>query len=106
MNVVLNDTDSNVTTNIPTDGVGKTVVPSTMVVTVASSPGLTVNANASCGQGALGAGTNATIDNNCDGTLTVTMSAANTANVIYSYRVSDDLGAQSGNRAVTLSSVP
>ena len=106
MNVVLNDTDSNVTTNIPTDGVGKTVVPSTMVVTVASSTGLTVNANASCGQGALGAGTNATIDNNCDGTLTVTMSAANTANIIYSYRVSDDLGAQSGNRAVTLSSVP
>ena len=105
MNVVLNDTDSNVTTNIPTDGVGKTVVPGTMVVTVAGT-GVTVNANAACGQGALGTGTNATIVNNCDGTLTVTMSSTNTSNITYSYRVSDDLGAQSAARAVTLSSVP
>ena len=104
MNVVLNDTDTNVTTNIPTDGVGKTVVPSTMVITVAGA-GVTVNANAACGQGALGTGTNATIVNNCDGTLTVTMSATNTSNITYSYRVSDDLGAQSGDRPVTLSSV-
>ena len=105
MNVVLNDTDANVTTNAPTDGVGKTVVPSTMVITVAGT-GVTVNANAACGQSALGTGTNATIVNNCDGTLTVTMSATNTSNITYSYRVSDDLGAQSAARAVTLSSVP
>ena len=105
MNVVLNDTDANVTTNAPTDGIGKTVVPSTMVLTIAGT-GVTVNANAACGQGALGTGTNATIVNNCDGTLTVTMSATNTSNITYSYRVSDDLGAQSAVRAVTLSSVP
>ncbi len=66
MNVVLNDTDANVTTNAPTDGIGKTVVPSTMIITVAGA-GVTVNANAACGQGALGTGTNATIVNNCDG---------------------------------------
>jgi hypothetical protein len=104
MNVVLNDTDANVTTNAPTDGIGKTVRPETMVVTVAGT-GVTVNANAACGQGSLGTGTNATIDNNCDGTLTVTMSAANTSNIIYSYRVKDDLDAQSSARSVTLSSV-
>ena len=105
MNVVLNDTDSNVTTNVPTDGVGKTVVPSTMVVTVAGT-GVTVTANSACGQAALGTGTNATIVNNCDGTLTVTMSAANISNITYSYRVSDDLGAQSSARSVTLTSQP
>ena len=106
MNVVLNDTDSNVTTNAPTDGIGKTVVPGTMVVTVAGT-GVRVN-DAACGQAALGTvpGTNATIVNNCDGTLTVTMTALNTSNITYSYRVSDDLGAQSTARAVTLSSVP
>ena len=111
MNVVLNDTDTNVTTNAPTDGIGKTVVPSTMVITAAGAgtltgPGVIVNANASCGQGALGttAG-NATIVNNCDGTLTVTMTTTNTQNIVYQYRVSDDLGAQSGDRSVTLSSV-
>ncbi|MCA1684079.1 MAG: Ig-like domain-containing protein, partial [Actinobacteria bacterium] len=53
MNVVLNDTDPNVTTNTPTDGVGLTVVPGTMLITVAGS-GVTVNANSACGQGALG----------------------------------------------------
>ncbi len=104
MNVVLNDTDANVTTNTPTDGIGKTVISNTMVVTVVGA-GVTVNANAACGQVMLGTGTNATIDNNCDGTLTVTMSAANAANINYSYRVSDDLGAQSAVRPVTLSSV-
>ena len=35
MDVVLNDTDANVTTNAPTDGIGKTVVPGTMVITAA-----------------------------------------------------------------------
>jgi hypothetical protein len=105
MNVVLNDTDSNVTTDAPTDGVGKTVVPSTMVVTAAGT-GVSVTKNVACGQPALGKGSNATIYNNCDGTLTVTMSAANTSNITYSYSVSDDLGAPSSARSVTLSSVP
>ncbi len=35
-----------------------------------------------------------------------TMTATNTQNVVYSYRVSDDLGAQSSARQVTLSSAP
>jgi hypothetical protein len=76
-----------------------------MVVTVVGT-GVTVEANAACGQAALGlTALNATIVNNCDGTLTVTMTAVNTSNITYSYRVSDDLSAQSAARAVTLSSV-
>ncbi|MDQ3776568.1 MAG: Ig-like domain-containing protein [Pseudomonadota bacterium] len=106
MNVVLNDTDPNVTTNTPTDGVGLTVVPGTMLITVAGS-GVTVNANSACGQGALGTlATRATLTNNCDGTVTVTMRAINIRRIVYSYRVRDDLGAQSAAQQVTLRSVP
>ncbi len=112
MNVVANDYDRNHpnspnTLNNPTDGVGQTVVAGSMRITVVGS-GVDVLANPACGQTALGTvpGTRATLTNNCDGTLTATMTASNTRNVVYSYRVSDDLGAQSSARQVTLSSVP
>jgi VCBS repeat-containing protein len=107
MNVAANDTDSNRTTNVPTDGVGKTVVPGSMLITAVGS-GVNVLANTACGQGAQGIapGTRATITNNCDGTVSVAMAAANSLSIGYSYRVSDDLGAQSGTRQVTLSSMP
>ncbi len=106
MNVVLNDTDPDVTTNTPTDGVGQTVVPGTMLITVAGT-GVTVKANPTCGQRALGTSAlRATLTNNCDGTVTVAMTATNTQQIVYSYRVSDDLGALSAARQVTLSSVP
>jgi hypothetical protein len=95
------------TLNNPTDGLGQTVVPGSMLITAVGS-GVDVLANPACAQAALGAspGAAATIANNCDGTLMVTMTASNTQNIVYSYRVRDDLGAQSGARQVTLSSVP
>jgi hypothetical protein len=105
MNVAANDTDTNTTTNVPTDGVGDAVVPSSAVVTVVGT-GVGVSANPLCGQSAIGIGLTASIANNCDGTLTVTMSPLNISNVTFSYRISDDLGAQSAARTVTLSSVP
>ncbi len=112
MNVVANDYDRNNpnspnTLNNPTDGIGQTVVPGSMLITAVGS-GVDVLANSTCGQGALGTapGAAATIFNNCDGTLTVTMTATNTQNIVYSYRVGDDLGTQSNARQVTLSSAP
>jgi VCBS repeat-containing protein len=106
VNVALNDTDANTTTNVPTDGVGDAVVPGTAVMTAA---GTGVNVAASACQAAIGAapGARGTIVNNCDGTFTVTIAAANNSNsVSYSYRISDDLGAQSGVRGNTLTVQP
>jgi peptidoglycan/xylan/chitin deacetylase (PgdA/CDA1 family) len=112
MKVLANDYDRNHpaspnTLNNPTDGIGQTVVAATMRITAVGS-GVNVTANAACGQAAMGTapGSAATITNHCDGTLTVTMTASNTRNIVYSYQVSDDLGAQSSARQVTLSSVP
>jgi VCBS repeat-containing protein len=108
MAVALNDTDPNTTTNIPTDGVGRTVVANTTVVASVGA-GVNVLANAQCGQAALGTalGVRGTIANNCDGTVTVTVANNNNLNAIgYSYRVSDDLGAQSNARTVSLSVQP
>jgi|CXWL01.1.fsa_nt_gi VCBS repeat-containing protein len=108
MTVALNDTDSNTVTNIPSDGIGKTVVANTALVTSVGS-GVNVLANAQCGQVARGTapGSRGTLTNNCDGTVTVTVANGNNVNAIgYSYKVSDDLGAQSSARAVTLSVQP
>lgn len=106
MNLSANDTDSNVTTNVPVDGVGKTVVPGSLLITATTS-GVYIPANGTCAQAALGSATNprATVVNHCNGTVTVTMSSSNTGNIVYSYKISDDLGAQSSARQVTLSSV-
>ncbi|MGZ8217517.1 Ig-like domain-containing protein [Methylomagnum sp.] len=111
MNLAANDTDPNDPSLAnaspkPTDGAGARVVPGTLLVTVAGT-GVTVGANPACGQGALGtSATRAVIANHCDGSVTVTMTAGNTQNIGYSYRVSDDLGAPSAALGVTLSSVP
>jgi|CXWL01.1.fsa_nt_gi VCBS repeat-containing protein len=108
MKVALNDTDSNTVTNIPSDGIGKTVVVNSAVITAVGS-GVNVLANAQCGQVARGTapGARGTIINNCDGTVTVTVAIGNNVNAIaYSYKVSDDLGAQSSARSVTLSVQP
>jgi|GEM_PF-385685 VCBS repeat-containing protein len=100
VNVALNDTDSNVTTNIPTDGVGKTVVPGSAVITAVGAVGVDVVASA-C-QAAIPAGVGiarGTITNNCDGTVTIAIAAANTNSTIsYTYRIGDDLGALSNAR--------
>lgn len=103
-----NDTDPNKTTNVPTDGIGSTVVPGSTIVTSAGT-GVNVQANAQCGQSALGSASasRGTITNNCDGTVTLKVANGNKgSNVVYSYRVSDDLGAQSNARSVTLSVQP
>lgn len=104
MTVALNDTDSNTVTNIPSDGLGKTVVVNSAIITAVGT-GVNVLANAQCGQVARGTapGARGTIINNCDGTVKVTVATGNNMNAIgYSYKVSDDLGAQSSARAVTL----
>lgn len=108
MTVALNDTDPNSATNIPTDGVGRTVVGNTTIVTAVGT-GVNVLANAQCGQPARGVITavRGTIANNCDGTVTVTVANGNNLNAIgYSYKVSDDLGMQSSARAVSLTVQP
>ncbi len=112
MKVVANDYDRNHpnspnTLNNPTDGIGQTVVAASMLVTAVGS-GVDVLANPACGQSALGTapGVRATIANHCDGTVTVTMTATNTQNIVFSYRVRDDLGTRSSARQVTLSSAP
>ncbi len=108
MAVTLNDSDPNKVTNIPTDGIGSNVAPnSTSVASVGT--GVNVLANTQCGQAALGIvpAARGTITNNCDGTVTVTVASGNNLNAIgYSYRVSDDLGAPSNLRAVSLSVQP
>jgi serine protease AprX len=108
MAVTLNDTDPNKVTNIPTDGIGSNVVPNSTIVASVGT-GINVLANSQCGQAALGIvpAARGTITNNCDGTVTVTVASGNNLNAIgYSYRVSDDLRAQSSLRAVTLSVKP
>lgn len=108
MAVTLNDTDSNKVTNIPTDGIGSNVVPNSTIVASVGA-GVNVLANTQCGQPALGTvpAARGTITNNCDGTVTVTVANGNNLSGIgYGYRVSDDLGAQSSLRVVTLSVKP
>ena len=108
VNAALNDTDANTTTNVPTDGVGKTVIPGTAVITAVGS-GVDVMANPACGQPALGSapGARGTAVNHCDGTFTVNIAAGNGGSSIsYSYRISDDLGAQSSARQNTLTVQP
>lgn len=105
MKLLLNDSDPNAVSHVPSDGVGSSVAAATTVITSAGT-GVRVLANPQCGQAALGdaAGSRGTVDNNCDGTVTVTVANGNSCKSIgYRYKVSDDLGAQSSARAVTLS---
>lgn len=108
MAVTLNDSDPNKETNSPSDGIGSAIVPnSTLVASVGT--GVNMLANTKCGQLALGASpaVRGTLTNNCDGTVTVTVASNNNAKRIdYSYRVSDDLGAQSNISAVSLKIQP
>ena len=94
MNLIANDTDANVTTNVPTDGVGKTV--SNAVITSVGT-GVSVLANTFCGQTAIGTSTaRARITNNCDGSISVEVAAtAPVSPISLTYRAFDDLGAQS-----------
>jgi VCBS repeat-containing protein len=108
MAVALNDTDPNTVTNIPTDGVGSSIVASSTIITSVGT-GVNIPANAACGQPALGIppAVKGTIANNCDGTITVNVASGNNLKAIsYQYRVSDDLGAQSNTRWVKLSVQP
>ncbi|MEQ1637899.1 MAG: Ig-like domain-containing protein [Methylococcales bacterium] len=108
MAVTLNDTDPNKVTNIPTDGIGSTVVNNSTLVSSVGT-GVNVLANPQCGQPALGTASpvRGSITNNCDGSLTISVSSGNNINNInYTYRVSDDLGAQSNLRSVSLSVQP
>ncbi len=101
MNLISNDTDLNTTTNPPTDGVGKTVV---NAIITATGTGVAVSANTACGQAAINkTASRATITNNCNGTLTVTVAATAPASPIsLTYRALDDLGAQSNTRTDTV----
>jgi hypothetical protein len=100
VNVKSNDTDPNGSTNVPTDGVGKTVIAARVTST---GTGVAVSANSACGQAAIvKTASRAAIVNNCDGTLTVTVSASAPASPItFTYGAIDDLGAvsASANRA-------
>jgi hypothetical protein len=97
MSLTANDSDPNVTTNIPTDGVGDAV---TGAIITATGTGVAVSANAACGQAEIvKAASRATITNNCNGTITVTVAATAPASPIsLTYRALDDLGAQSSTR--------
>ena len=104
MAVTLNDTDPNNVANIPTDGIGKTIVPESTIVTFVRT-GVKVFANAECGQPEIPSTSaiRGSITNNCDGTITVAVADGNSSKSIdYQYRVSDDLGAKSWPRWVTL----
>ena len=99
MNLISNDTDPNTTTNVPTDGVGDAVIGT---IITASGTGVAVSASA-CQAAIVKTASRATITNNCDGTLTVTVAAAAPASPIsLTYRALDDLGAQSGTRTNTV----
>jgi hypothetical protein len=99
MNLKANDTDPNTTTNVPTDGVGKTV---TGAVITSTGTGVAVS-NSACQTQIVKTASRATINNNCDGTLTVTVAAAAPASPItLVYRALDDLGAQSATRTDTV----
>jgi WD40 repeat protein len=97
MNLIANDTDPNITNNLPTDGVGDAV---TGAIVTATGTGVAVSANAVCGQAAIvKVASRATITNNCNGTVTVTVASAAPASPIsLTYRALDDLGAQSATR--------
>ncbi|MEQ1560189.1 MAG: S8 family serine peptidase [Methyloglobulus sp.] len=108
MSLAANDVDPNQVVHVPTDGVGSTVIANSTLISFAGT-GVNVNANAECGQIALGTTrtVRGTIDNNCDGTVTVTAADGNNSKTIsYHYRISDDLGAQSGHRQVILTIRP
>jgi len=93
MNLKANDTDPNTATNVPTDGIGKTV---TGAVITSTGTGVAVSAS-SCQTEIAKTASRAAITNNCDGTLTVTVSQGAPASPItLEYRALDDLGAQSG----------
>lgn len=108
MAVAQNDTDANQTTNIPTDGAGTQVVKRSAIVTWVGT-GVNVMANSECNQTALGnpLALRGSLTNNCNGTFTVAISAGNQQkNIEYNYRISDDLGAQSSAKLVTLTVQP
>ncbi|MEQ1545104.1 DUF4082 domain-containing protein [Methyloglobulus sp.] len=97
MNLTANDTDPNVTTNIPTDGIGDAV---TGAVITATGAGVSVSANSTCGQAAvIKVASLATIINNCDGTIKLSVVATAPASISLNYRALDDLGAQSATRS-------
>jgi len=106
MNLISNDTDSNTTTNAPTDGFGKTVIDA--VITSAGT-GVGVSANTGCGQAQIPAlpadpltASRAVITNNYNGTLTVNVKATSATSFTLTYRALDDLGAQSRTRTDTV----
>jgi hypothetical protein len=101
MNVIANDTDPNVTTNIPTDGIGDAV---TSAIITSTGTGVEVAANSVCNQAAIvKTASRASVVNNCNGTFTVTVAAAAPASPItISYRALDDLGTQSASRSDTV----
>lgn len=99
MNLTANDTDPNTTTNVPSDGIGDAV---TGAVIVAAGTGVVVSPS-SCQTGLGTIASRATMTNNCDGTATVVVATGASASPIsFTYRAIDDLGAQSANRANTV----
>lgn len=103
MAVAANDSDPDSLRHIPSDGVGSTVLVDSLQITKAGK-GIQVLANPQCGQAAIGAasGSRGTLLNNCDGTVSVNVLSTNSTHITYSYKISDDLGAQSRARAVCL----
>ncbi len=101
MNLIANDTDPNATANIPTDGAGKNVI---NAIIASTGTGVAVSANTACNQAAIvKIASRATITNNCNGTVTVTVAFLALASPItLSYRALDDLGAQSATRTDTV----
>jgi hypothetical protein len=101
MNLTANDTDPNMTTNVPTDGVGKII---TRAIITATGTGVSVSGNAGCGQAAVGTSTaRASIANNCNGRITVTMAAnAPVSPISLTYKALDNLGGQSTAKVDTI----
>lgn len=108
MNLALNDSDPNQHRHIPSDGMGMTVVPGSLAL-VGAGAGVVIIENRDCGQDAMGVwpAARATIENRCDGHINVAITPGNDKQpVLFSYRISDDLGAASRPRRVKLSLKP
>ena len=104
MNLKANDTDPNSATNVPVDGVGRTVTGANVTAT---ATGVSVSANAACGQAAIAkTASRATVTNNCDGTVRVVVSAGAPASPItLTYGAIDDLGVPSATANRTTDTV-
>jgi hypothetical protein len=97
MNVAANDTDRNAVMNVPSDGVGMTVVPESVRITAVFDRDIVVLANPVCGQLTIGSSTapKAIVSNHCDGSVAVELRTSRAHDIRFKYQIRDDLGAWS-----------